>query len=336
MNPCYIKLQHIHSCNMFSLEQSSGCSQYWFFLAVLIILCILVQICYVLLLKHNASLPIKKLTNIYTLRMALAIPCFSLLSVCLYVFSSFDLTLAVIEALIEGTALWSFYKLCLSKVSEKYQVIEKFKSYDSWDSFPCSYCYHKTPVCCWNVIEMNMLAVLFIRPVLFGISSYGVYTGKYDLSVVCNILAIIILVVAMISLLRLYNAMGDLIKGLFIERKIISLKLMILVILVQNQYFNGVNYHFYDSRDIKTRNMRIYTLIVSMECFVFAMFFQYFFSSFDVNNSIRLSSSHTSPHTSELLANLLHEAKSTSSFSPTADSMEIRPIDAGNFNWMCI
>jgi hypothetical protein len=217
--------------------------------------------------------------------MAAVVPCYALLSVIGYSVPVTQPISAFIGALSEGIAIWSFYKLCICGTSGYYEIINNFKNFTSWKAIPCSYCYQKLPECCWQFIEINIFLVLVFRPTLFLIYAFAEYYQRHGLMMVSSILAGIVLLFAMISLFRFYVGLGSLQKGLYLERKFLSIKIIVLVIVIENWVFNGWYLLNRGSPDAETkaRSIRFFYLLVAVECFLFSIFLQFFFSTFDAN-----------------------------------------------------
>ena len=274
-------------------SDSSYCDQNLGLLIFIIFLYVVTQSLYFNLVKHNATLSIPRIVNVYTLRMAGVIPFYAFLCVIGYSVPASQPINSILVSIAEGLTIWSFYKLCICGTSGYYDVINNFKNFNSWKAIPCQHCYNKKPECCWQFIEMNIMLILFFRPLFIALTAFADYYDNRNLYMVASLLSGLTLIIVMISLLWFYIGLESLKPGLYLERKFSSIKLIVFVILIENWIFNGL--YILDSMNPNpidhAKSIRLFYLIVAIECFVFSFFFQFFFSTFDADALLPITNS---------------------------------------------
>lgn len=120
------------------------------------------------------------------------------------------------------------------RVGSRTEVVELIKESD-YTRPCCASCQKKTPNCCYSVIEMLLIQFFTLRPFLFLLIAFIEEAGHHGPIIqVLSISTTISLIIAMIGLLRSYNFMSGHTKGLLPAQKVLFIKAIILLMVIQN------------------------------------------------------------------------------------------------------
>lgn len=120
------------------------------------------------------------------------------------------------------------------RVGSRSEVVELIQSSD-YTRPCCASCQKKTPKCCYSVIEMLLIQFFTLRPFFFLLIALIEEAGHHGPIVkILTISTTISLIVAMIGLLRAYNFMSQHTKALLPAQKVLFIKAIILLMVIQN------------------------------------------------------------------------------------------------------
>ena len=218
-------------------------------------------------IKHREETYMK----ILSLRMALLVPLFSIISIISYANPGSIPIMEFFEALIEGYCILSFYKMLfitLPTVTGK-STLSIYK--DTPHSGIFDKCHKENTECCKNTVTILLYQFFLIRPILVLLAGIGEMHHNEEMYKAFTALQIISLVSAMIALLRSYHITIDYCAPEFnLTRKVIFIKGIIIIFAIQNIIVNN-NFGGNDS-SIEYRR-RILAFIVSGELLVLSFFF---------------------------------------------------------------
>lgn len=150
---------------------------------------------------NNASRNVRVLNT----RLALIVPAYALLFLLIFCFPHHWEFFEVGISFTEGYCIFCFYKMLKFHVGSKEKTVELIVSSDH--TAPCCYsCQKNRPHCCYNVIDVCLIQFFTLRPMFFLVCAIaGISSSHSPIIQLFEILTIISLIVAMISLLRIYH-----------------------------------------------------------------------------------------------------------------------------------
>lgn len=134
----------------------------------------------------------------------------------------------------EAYCIYCFYKMLKFHIGNKQDVVAIIQESD-YTGPCCTSCQKNTPNCCYKVVEGCLVQFFTLRPLLFlflAILERSSYDGP--LLQLLTVSTVISLIVAMISLLRAYNYMIDRTVSLMPTQKVLFIKGIILIMVIQN------------------------------------------------------------------------------------------------------
>jgi len=193
--------------------------------------------------KPNVQLP---RVQILSLRICLVVPLFTIAAIASYVWPVASPVIGAAQALFEGYALLSFFKMSVYFVGSDDKVEEMIADSDS--TWPCFYsCQKGNTHVCYLAMRYAFLQFLLLRPLLelvaglFDVDYESRYqqkqTASIDLSYLLfrlfSALGIISLVLTLIPLLRVFHIFYAVLRPLSPLRKVFFIKLFILAWVIQ-------------------------------------------------------------------------------------------------------
>jgi hypothetical protein len=206
--------------------------------ALIIGLCFISQINYLRLLYFQSALVLDKRIIVLNVRMATIVPLYSIVMVAGYGAPQALPILDALLALIEGFSVYCFFKMIVLSAESHDQIIKTLK--DSDYTQPCCYsCQKDCTGCCYSTMYLALWQFFIIRPIFVLIDGIAELKGVTRIFEIFTILAIICLIIAMASLIRMYQTIGSIGAHLHSERKILFVKGIILLMIIQTQILMG-------------------------------------------------------------------------------------------------
>lgn len=120
------------------------------------------------------------------------------------------------------------------RVGNKAEIVELIEASD-YTRPCCATCQKKTPKCCYSTIEILLIQFFTLRPFLFLLIAFIEHANhEGPILKLLTILTVISLIIAMIGLLRAYNFMSQRTKTLLPAQKVLFIKAIILLMVIQN------------------------------------------------------------------------------------------------------
>jgi hypothetical protein len=177
---------------------------------------------------------VSRITRILNCRLGLIVPAYGFLFLGILILPAYWEFFEVGISFTEGYCIYCFYKMLQFHVGNREEVLNLIESSD-YTKPCCSICQKKAPKCCHYVIEICLVQFFTLRPFCFLMAAIlEHYFEDGPLVQLLTISTIISLVVAMICLLRSYNFMIHATKSLAPTQKVLFIKLIILLLVIQN------------------------------------------------------------------------------------------------------
>lgn len=220
------------------LPYAVNCSQAAGLLALLIIFAVVVNINYIRLLVNQTQVKLDKRIIVLNVRMAVIVPAYSVLMVIGYANPYLSPIVEAAASLFEGYCVYCFFKIVILSATGRKQIIKILRASDY--TKPCCYYFQKISTgCCFNCMWFCLFQFFAIRPIFELVA--GIADMQHNKSVysIFTVLSIISITAAMIALIRIYQTLESLVTHLYIERKILFIKAIIIILVIQNQFLNG-------------------------------------------------------------------------------------------------
>ena len=190
--------------------------------------------------------------QILIIRLAGIVPMFSIIALFAYIFPPSIFVLEAFEALVEGYCIYCFFKAMMLFIASEDLVINYIRSYQAERIDAANvlcFCFHfyikdiqtSNPKLYLSIIRNMLFQFFAFRPIivlLAGIFHYITDATINPGTVICVIIYIISLIAAMMCLLRFYHIVSKHITPMNAVVKILFVKAIILVIIIQNLIVN--------------------------------------------------------------------------------------------------
>lgn len=230
--------------------------------------------------------------QIMSLRMAMLVPAFGLLSFISFIIPSGLFVIEAAEALVEGYSIYCFYKMVSFYVGDKTKILTTIqnystsrKHYDILDFICCwiNMVQHRAPKLFSSILHTCFFQFVTIRPILVLLAGiFEIKTGsrRNSITVIFIALYVISLIVAMFALLRYYHILETIdISEVRPISKALFIKFIILLIVIQNIVVNlGFLPSVTDVAEIDLM-LREYSFAVMCELCFLSFFLQIVFKS---------------------------------------------------------
>lgn len=175
--------------------------------------------------------------RILNCRLGLIVPLYGLLFLGILIIPHYWNFFEIGISFIEGYCIYCFYKMLAFRIGSKEEVILLIEV-SPYTQPCCQTCQQKTPKCCYNIIEIFLIQFFIFRPFLFLFIALIELSPSHDeynsILTFLSLLTTISLIFAMIALLRSYNFLSEHTKGLLPAQKVLFIKAIILLMVIQN------------------------------------------------------------------------------------------------------
>jgi hypothetical protein len=221
------------------LPHAKDCSEAAGILFLLIILAVVSHINFIRLIAHQIHVQLERRIVVLNCRMGMLMAAYSTIAIFIYIAPQAAPVLEAAEAVTEGFAVYCFFKIIMFSSQGKEHILKTIR--DSEYTRPCCHYFQKvSTACCFKTMYFWLWQFFIIRPILVltaGIIELKV--GEVPAYTILTVLAILSLVGAMVALIRIYQTLGGLVPHLYMERKILFVKLIILLLVIENRVLTG-------------------------------------------------------------------------------------------------
>lgn len=180
--------------------------------------------------------------EILNLRMAMILPLYCLVYFFGIVFPQHWAFFEFGVAMIEGYCIYCFFVMIAHEVGSMNEMRQLIS--DSRSAIPCANAMQsRKPQTCFTAMRFSLAQFFMIRPFCFLaiaiIEETAAESEKaHSIALIFGIIAITSIVVAMVALIRSYNIFVKPMSHLFPSRKILFVKIIIALVIIENNVVN--------------------------------------------------------------------------------------------------
>lgn len=237
------------TCKTLPYSSAENCERDNGLLSLLVFLAIGTNIFYLCLVRQLAKIKGMQRHDIVLVgRMALIVPAYSFLMPFSFASPQSFTVLQAALILVEGYCLYSFFKLFIINAKSRSEIINDFRNSASYLvlEFCIAAIQKSNPNKVFDAIWVAFFQVFAIRP--FYALAAALFTADLPDSksasvgfIVFDVLQVLSLALSFWATIRLYLSASDIVKHVFVERKMFFLWFVIIMILIQTQILASGN-----------------------------------------------------------------------------------------------
>ena len=216
--------------------------------------------------------------QILNLRLALIVPMFSVIALFSLAFPVATFVLEAFEALVEGCCLYCFYRMLSISAGGDAETVTAIANYGTghvdlatviccW-AYPCiNHIQSKYPLALLKIIKWSIFQFFAVRPIfvlIAGIFEQRTGSRFNHITLIFIALYIASLILALASLLRFYHFTQAITVGLKPVLKIVFVKGIIAVIIIQNIVVAQAFTDGYVGITVHTKNLSFVAILVAI------------------------------------------------------------------------